>query len=123
MEGIWNRGDLGLADGLVAANFVNHGGLIPDLVRGPEAIKLAAVLYRLAFPAMRVVVEGLVANDETMELRWTARATPADAIAGVTFGRVVGGRIAESWTSWEAAGDSSRGVEQNGSTRSREAAG
>jgi hypothetical protein len=106
IDRIWNQGDLGLADRLVAADFVNHGGLIPDLVRGPEAIKIAAVLGRLAFPRMRIVVDKLIANDETMELRWTARATPASgAIAGVTFGRIVGGRIAESWTYWEASGD------------------
>ena len=116
IDGIWNQGDLGLADGLVAAEYVNHGGLIPDLVRGPEAIKIAAVLYRLAFPRMRIVVEELVADDETMELRWTARATPATpgtgAIAGVTFGRIVGGRIVESWTYWETAGDPVRADER-----------
>ena len=119
IDGIWNRGDLGQADGLVAAEFVNHGGLIPDLVRGPEAIKIAAVLCRLAFPTMQVVVEDLVADDHAMGLRWTARATPASgAIAGVTFGRVVGGRIAESWTYWDAAGDPVRADERPWWTRS-----
>ena len=40
VEEIWNGGDLALADVLFAPDYVNHGGLIPDLVRGPEAIKV-----------------------------------------------------------------------------------
>ena len=42
VEAIWNRGELDQADGLVAADYINHGGLIPDVVRGPEAVKLCA---------------------------------------------------------------------------------
>jgi len=35
VEEIWNQGDLTLADVLFAPSYVNHGGLIPDLVCGP----------------------------------------------------------------------------------------
>jgi hypothetical protein len=34
IEEIWNAGDLDLADELFGATRINHGGLIPDLVRG-----------------------------------------------------------------------------------------
>ena len=37
VEAIWNRGDLDAADELFAPGFVNHNGLITDLVSGPEA--------------------------------------------------------------------------------------
>ena len=40
IEAIWNRGDLDVADELFAPGFVNHNGLITDLVFGPEAIKI-----------------------------------------------------------------------------------
>lgn len=104
VAGIGNRGDLAAADALVAADYVNHGGLIPDLVRGPEALRIAAAVARLAFPGLRVTVEDLVTDGECVALRWSARATPAAApIAGVTFGRIAGGRIAESWTYWDGA--------------------
>ena len=53
VESIWNRGDLDLADELFAPDYVNHHGLIADVVRGPEAIKVSAALYRLAFPDLR----------------------------------------------------------------------
>ena len=59
VEAIWNRGALEAADALFAPDYVNHGGLIPDLVRGPEAIKVSAALYRAAFPGLHVAVDDL----------------------------------------------------------------
>jgi hypothetical protein len=113
VDEIWNRGRIDLADRLFAPNYVNHGGLIPDLVRGPEAIKLSVTLYRLAFPDLQIAIEDLVADRETVALRWLARGTPVasgdtgvvaegrGALAGVTFSRFAGRQIAESWTYWE----------------------
>ena len=120
VEAIWNRGELDAADALFAPHYVNHGGLIPDLVRGPEAVKLSAALYRLAFPDLRVSVQGLRVDGETVVLRWVARGAlpegpaggpraslapgPEGQLAGVTRSRVVGGQIAESWTRWDLDG-------------------
>jgi predicted SnoaL-like aldol condensation-catalyzing enzyme len=100
VEAIWNRGELEAADRLFAAGYVNHGGLIPDLVRGPEAVKLAAALFRAAFPRLHVTVEDVLADGATVALRWTARGG-GDALEGTTFGRVAGGKVAESWTYWD----------------------
>jgi hypothetical protein len=41
IEAIWNRGDLDVADELFAPGFVNHNGLIMDLVFGPQRSRLA----------------------------------------------------------------------------------
>lgn len=115
VEAIFNQGELAVADALFTPDYVNHGGLIPDLVHGPEAIKVAVALYRAAFPAFHVTIEALRAEGEAVVLRWTARdsaapapdaATAADnqgSLAGTTRGRLVGGQIAESWTDWDAA--------------------
>src|SRR5688500_6322882 len=59
IEAIWNRGELGVADDLFAHDYVNHDGLIPDLVRGPEAIKISVAFYRIAFPDFYITVEEL----------------------------------------------------------------
>jgi predicted SnoaL-like aldol condensation-catalyzing enzyme len=116
LEEIWNGADLDLADRLFAPDYINHGGLIPDLVRGPEAIKISLVLCRTAFPQFRVAVLDLVAEGQTVALRWAAhrRATGGaasaapdptpDPLFGMTFGRVRDGQIVESWTCWESAG-------------------
>jgi hypothetical protein len=102
VDGIWNQGHLDLADRLFAADYVNHGGLIPELARGPEAVKIAAVVARLAFPGLRVTLEDLVFDGERLAVRWTARAMPAaKPISGVTFGCIAGDQISESWTYWE----------------------
>src|SRR5689334_23195625 len=75
VEEIWNQGDLALADVLFAPGYVNHGGLIPDLVRGPEAITSSVALYRTAFPAFYITLETLVAQDDMVDVQWTARRT------------------------------------------------
>ena len=72
VEEIWNGGDLELADQVFAPDYVNHGGLIPDLVRGPEAIKVSVAVYRLAFPAFRVAVVDVLAQGPSVALRWAA---------------------------------------------------
>ena len=129
IEEIWNGGDLDLADTLFAPTYINHGGLIPDLVRGPEAIKVSVALYRAAFPEFRVTVLDLLAQGQTVAVRWEAHSPPSRApgggqgdgapgrLSGMTFGRVVRGRILESWTTWE--GDS--GVGSHGRTLAVEA--
>jgi len=115
VEEVWNRGDLALADALIAPGYVNHGGLIPDLAHGPEAIKVAVTLYRAAFPAFHITVEALVAEGAMVELHWVARGspstTPADgagttppvALRGSTRSRLANDQIAESWMSWDRA--------------------
>ena len=107
IEEIWNGGDLELADQVFAPDYVNHGGLIPDLVRGPEAIKISVAVYRLAFPEFRVAVVDLLAQGQTVALRWAAHRTPGhdggsdapdrdpDTLRGMTFGRMAGNQIME----------------------------
>ena len=122
VEKIWNGGDLALADVLFAPTYVNHGGLISDLVRGPEAIKASVALYRTAFPRLHITldsvnpVSSVVAQGEMVDVQWTARAAPPDdrargaparpqaQLQGTTRGRLVAHQIAESWTTWDRAG-------------------
>jgi hypothetical protein len=120
IEEIWNGADLGVVDGLFAPAYVNHGGLIPDLVRGPEAIKISVALYRAAFPDLHITVEHLIADKNLVVLHWAARSTPLGelsgvvpserplAVTGMTLCRLAGGKIVESWTSWDTAGVQNR---------------
>jgi len=114
IEVIWNRGDLDVADQLFAPGYVNHDGLIADLVLGPEAIKVSAALYRIAFPGLHVSVEEVSTVEDTVVLRWTARtapvgmgrgdASPAKSLSGITRSRIAAGKIVESWTEWDRIG-------------------
>jgi hypothetical protein len=115
IEVIWNRGDLDAADELFAPGRVNRYGLNADLVLGPEAIKVSAALYRLAFPGLHVSVEEISTIEDTVVLRWTARTAAdqvgSDAVAskpksltGITRSRIAAGKIVESWTEWDRMG-------------------
>jgi hypothetical protein len=113
IDDIWNAGNLDLGDAFFAPTYVNHLGLIGDVVRGPEAIKLSVALYRTAFPGLHVTVEDLVADDHNVALRWTTRIdspnqevtsvgdTPS-TLTGLTLCRLTDGQIVESWTCWDA---------------------
>ena len=116
VEEIWNEGELSLADDLFASDYVNHYGLISDLVRGPEAIKVSVALYRTAFPNLQITTHKMIAQAETVAIHWTARDTGAGdqativpstargTLMGMTFCRLFEGKIAESWTNWDTAG-------------------
>src|SRR5256714_5006589 len=78
IDEIWNSGDLDLADELFGARYVNHGGLIPDLVPGPEGVKLSVALYRTAFPD-HLCADELRPSGDFVRLRWTVRAPLAAA--------------------------------------------
>lgn len=113
IDEVCNRGLLDLADTLFTATYLNHGGLIPDLVHGPEAIKLGVALYRVAFPDFHLVVNDLVTDGDLVMLHWTAYsarsgrqanvewAGPPGQMTGTTQFRLTSGQIAESWTRWD----------------------
>ena len=105
VEAIWNRGELAVADTLFASDYVNHAGLISDIVRGPEAIKLSVAFYRTAFPQLQITIDGLTAKRDAVVLRWTAHSRASGgALTGILVSRVAGGLIAESWMQWDQAG-------------------
>src|SRR5690349_2080466 len=110
IDEIWNEGDLALADALFAPTYVNHGGLIPDLARGPEAIKVSVAGFRAAFPAFRLTVVALLVQPPTIALHWRAVAddrpgAEAGSLSGMTFARLRHDQIVESWTCWERRSD------------------
>jgi predicted SnoaL-like aldol condensation-catalyzing enzyme len=111
---IWNAGNIDVADELFGARYINHGGLIPDLVRGPECVKFSVALFRKAFPDLHLCVDDLRPDGEMVTVHWTVRGTRTDvggpsdtdtagALTGETTISVAGGQIVESWTSWNSA--------------------
>ncbi len=114
---IWNEQELDVADEVFATEYVNHNGLIIDLVRGPEAIKVSVALYRLAFPDLHITVQELHADGDQVWLRWTAtspsmapshegvvrepQARSGRSCAGSIRLRLAGGQIVESWADWD----------------------
>ena len=115
VEEIWNRDNLETADALFSPGYVNHSGLIPDLVHGPEAIKMSVAMYRAAFPDFWVAIDDLLADEDTVLLRWTAHTNmpgqrrgdapnPPQSMAGTTMCKFAEGTIMETWVQWDQEG-------------------
>jgi steroid delta-isomerase-like uncharacterized protein len=112
----WNKGNLSLADELFAPNYEHHDASTPDFGRGPESEKKRATLYRTAFPDVRLTIEDIIAEGETVMARWSCRGThkgdlrgiaPTGKqinISGVTIARLANGKFAEGWVNWDALG-------------------
>ncbi len=51
VEGLFNEGDLDVADEILSLDFVLHVPFDPRELRGPEAVKQFVSTYRHAYPA------------------------------------------------------------------------
>ena len=108
-EELWNRGNLDVADELVAEDYIRHDLRPGDAPPGPAGQKAVAEKFRAAFPDVRLEVEALVAEGDLVVARWTMTGTHSGAWAdvapterrvrfsGVNFFRIADGKIAEIW--------------------------
>jgi steroid delta-isomerase-like uncharacterized protein len=115
-EELWNKGNLSLADELFSPNYAHYDPSTPDVGRGPESEKKRATLYRTAFPDLRLTIEDIIAEGETVMARWSCRGTHKGdlsgiaptgkqfTISGVTIARLVNGKLVEGWVNWDALG-------------------
>jgi steroid delta-isomerase-like uncharacterized protein len=113
-EEVWNKGNLQVTDELFTPNYHHHDASTPDVGRGPESEKKRATLYRTAFPDLRLTIEDLIADGETVMVRWSCRGThkgdlsgiaPTGKqinISGVSIARFANGKMAEGWVNWDA---------------------
>lgn len=113
---LWNDGDLSVADQLFTPNYTHHDPATPDFGRGPESEKKRAALYRTAFPDLRLTIENIIAEGDTVMTRWSCHATHKGDLSGIaptgkrvdltgfTAARLSGGKLAEGWVNWDALG-------------------
>ena len=113
---LWNKGNLQVADEIIAPTYQHHDASTPDMGKGPESEKKRVNLYRTAFHDFRLNIEDLYAEGETVVARWSCRGvhkgelngiTPTGkqfAITGVTIARFSNGKIVEGFVKWDALG-------------------
>jgi steroid delta-isomerase-like uncharacterized protein len=109
-----NAGDLAVADELFAPDHTQHDVLAPVSAHGPEGQKALLLALRTGFPDLRFSVEDAIAAADRVVVRWTARGThhgefsglaptgSAMALPGVSIFRLEGGRIAETWVTYDS---------------------
>ena len=115
VDDFYNAGNLDLLHELCAPNYAVHDPAAPqgtDLETWKEVVRH----YQLGLPDIHMVIEDLLAEDDKVAVRWTARATHTGelmgipptgkqaTIAGMTIHRIADGKIVETWWNWDALG-------------------
>jgi steroid delta-isomerase-like uncharacterized protein len=115
IEEAFNKGNLDVADELVAPDAVDHSGM-PGRPQGPEGVKWAAQMFRTAFPDVRFTVEDQIAEGDRLVNRFTVRGThqgefmgiPATGkqatVSGIDMIRVRDGKVVEHWVQMDQMG-------------------
>ncbi len=113
---LWNEGKLPVADELISNNYTHHDASTADVGRGPESEKKRVTLYRAAFPDIRLTIEDIIAEGETVVARWSCRGAHRGefngiaptgkqfTVSGITIARFAGGKIVEGFVNWDAMG-------------------
>jgi steroid delta-isomerase-like uncharacterized protein len=116
LDELWNKGNLPVAEELIAPTYTRHDASTPDVGRGPESEKKRVTHYRNAFPDMRLTIEDTIAEGETVVARWSCRGRHTGelngiaptgkqfAISGVTIARFANGKVVEGYVNWDALG-------------------
>src|SRR5215472_17035985 len=111
----YNKGDWKVLDEVLASNFVRHDEASGVTGKGPDVEKQVATLYRTAFPDLHVAVDEIIAEGNTVALRWTATGTATGNLKGmslsgrkvVTHGisvcRISRGKVTEHYATWDTA--------------------
>jgi steroid delta-isomerase-like uncharacterized protein len=112
----FSKGNLAVADTIIAANFINHDPGTPPLPAGPEGYKQLVTAYRTAYPDLQLSVDDLIADGDKVGVRWTARGTHTGplgdipptgkqaTITGISMLTIAGGKVAEQYTNWDTLG-------------------
>jgi steroid delta-isomerase-like uncharacterized protein len=83
IEELFNKGNLDLADELIAPDYVDHDTALPEDVRGPEGFKQFVSLYRSAFPDLHVEILEQIAEGDRVATRWVATGTHQGELMGI----------------------------------------
>src|SRR2546426_1146140 len=81
-EELFNKGNLDVADELIAQDFLNHEAP-PGRDRGPESMREVITMLRTAFPDLHFTIEELLAEGDTVVGRVTMNGTHRGPFQGM----------------------------------------
>ena len=115
-EELWNRGNLSVADEIIAKEYVRHDPGDPFPAKGPDDVKRIVVMLRSMLPDFHIELEAIIAEGDFVVSRYTATATdtagymgmPATGktikTAAIQIFRFANGKIVESWAARDDLG-------------------
>jgi steroid delta-isomerase-like uncharacterized protein len=116
IEELFNRGNISLANEILAPDFVEHEQLPPGIPAGREGVKALTAGLRSAFPDFKATIEDILAEGDKVVIRMTWRGTHQGEFMGIpatgkriSIGvidiiRVSGGKAVEHWGQMDAMG-------------------
>lgn len=111
---MFELGDPGMADEIVAADYYNHDA--PDPRIGSEGVKAFVTMFKNAMPDAQFKIEYQVAEGDKVVSRYTWSGTHQGEYFGVpatgkrvswtitTTFRITDGKIREAWANWDQWG-------------------
>jgi len=115
-EELWGKGNLAVADEIIAPDYVRHDPGDPFPARGPEDVKRIVTMLRGMFPDLHIEVEAIVADGDMVVSRYVTTATDTVGYMGMAptgkpirtaamqMFRFSNGRIVESWAARDDLG-------------------
>lgn len=100
---VWNKGDLSALSDIMTADCVCHQADGP-LLTGADAYRQFVAGYQALYGKVMLAVEDQVAEGDQVATRWRAKLGLGDdevGLVGASFHRIAGGKIAESWDTWD----------------------
>jgi steroid delta-isomerase-like uncharacterized protein len=108
-EELWGRGNLAIADEIIAPDYVRHDPGDPFPARGPEDVKRIVTMLRTMLPDLNIEIEAMLAEGNMVVSRYTATATDTVGYMGmaptgktirttaIQFFQFDNGKVVESW--------------------------
>jgi len=115
-EELWGKGNLSVADEIIAKDYVRHDPGDPFPARGPDDVKRIVTMLRSMFPDFRIEVEAIIAEADLVVSRYTTTATDTRGYMGhaptgkairtpaIQIFRFADGKIVESWAARDDLG-------------------
>ena len=115
-EELWSRGNLAVADEIIAADYVRHDPGDPFPAHGPDDVKRIVTMLRAMLPDFTIKVEAIVAEGDMVVSRYTTTATDTVGYMGhpptgktirtpaIQMFRFANGKIVESWAARDDLG-------------------
>src|SRR5262245_37762580 len=115
-EELWGKGDLAVADEIVAPNSVRHDPGDPFAAEGPEDVKRLVRFVREAVSDFHITTEDVIAEGDKVVTRYTGISTDTRGYMGrpptgkqvrltaIQIFRIASGKIVESWANRDDLG-------------------
>ena len=118
IEGLWNQGDLAVADQILTPDYAAHDPGTPGRGErpGPAGEQQVVQMYRTVFPDLYFTVEDQITEGDKVVVRWISHGTHRGEllglaptgrqtrVTGITILCLASGKIAENWSNWDALG-------------------